>query len=206
MTTLRVPGAILLLLTLLLATVVACVSDDDDSDDEGDTPSATEQADDSGDDEMDDADDSDDDDGGASDLPDFGDGLVVVTIGDDRYEFDLNEGFNVCRDVFGGLQIAGSGPDDTTKVNAWIPPADWESYDDGRYDPPSIEVENEETNSQWMANQARAEERGIAAGSSQVDSFQIDGLRASGTATFIDTFDFEDPQPVQGTFEIACTE
>ena len=211
MQTRRAQAALLTILVLLLAAVVACSGDDDDDADDGssDAPTTTEAAsnDDSGD--SDDGDDASSDDA-MDDLDeiDFGDGLVVVTIGEERFEFDLNDGFNACRDVFGGLQFGGAGTDGRdSQLTGWIPPADWESYDDGRYDPPAIEVENKETNQQWIADAARAEESGIPAGSSQVDSFEIDGLRASGTATFIDTFSLEDPAPVvQGTFEIACTE
>jgi hypothetical protein len=196
---------VLFILSLLMVSVlVACGGGDDDDDDSGSasTPAATERSgDDGGDDSGDTGDDGDDGE------IDFGDGLVVVTIGDDRFEFDMDEGFNVCRDVFGGLQFGGAGTDgrDTT-VSGWIPPADWESYDDNRYDAPSIELDVKETNSQWLADEERAEERGYAPGTSQVDSFEIDGLQASGTATFIDSFAIGETEPVQGTFEVSCTE
>jgi hypothetical protein len=193
----------LFLLSLLFASVlVACGGDDDDDDQDGAgaTPVATEQSG-NGDDDRDGGGDGDDNE------IDFGDGLVVVTIGDDRFEFDMTEGFNVCRDVFGGLQFAGAGTDGRdTSVSGWIPPANWESFDDNRYDAPNIEVDNDETNSQWLADVERAEERGYTPGTSQVDSFEIDGLHASGTATFIDSFAIGEREPVKGTFEITCTE
>lgn len=204
MRTSRVQATLLTLLALLLTVSVACGGGDNDDDADGggnDSAAATEQPRGSADGGSDDGDDD-------NNEIDFGDGLVVVTIGDDRFEFDMTEGFNVCRNVFGGIQFAGAGTDGRpTKVSGWIPPANWETFDDDRFDPPGIELDNDDGNSQWIADAKDAEFRGIAAGSSQVDSFEIDGLRASGTATFIDTFALGDSKPVvEGTFEIACEE
>ena len=72
-----------------------------------------------------------------------------------------------------------------------IPPLDWESYDDGRYDPPSVELEITSTgddNARWRADAAWAAENGVE-GSSQVDAYEKDGLTASGTATFANAWD-----------------
>jgi hypothetical protein len=202
MLNIRAHAALFILSLLLTSVLVACGGGDDDDDDGGagtTTPTATEAAGNGG------GGDSGDD--GNDDEIDFGDGLVVVTIGDDRFEFDMDEGFNVCRDVFGGLQFGGAGTDGRdTNVSGWIPPANWEDFDDNRYDAPSIELDNKETNSQWLADVERAEERGYEPGTSQVDSFEIDGLRASGTATFIDSFAIGETEPVTGTFEVSCTE
>ena len=199
----RARAALLTLFILVVTVVVACGGGDDEADGGGGDSAAAPQQPRGGDDAGSRADDGDDD-----NKVDFGDGLVVVTIGGDRFEFDMTDGFNVCRDVFGGIQFAGAGTDGRpTKVTGWIPPANWKDFDDGRYDPPGIELDNDEGNSQWIANAKDAEFRGLPAGSSQVDSFEIDGLRASGTATFIDSFALGDSKPVvEGTFEIACEE
>ena len=202
----RARYALLVLVLLVGALAVACGGgdDDDDADDGANGGAVATQP--SGGDGGDDPDDGDRSDNGNGSGFDFGDGLVVVTIGNDRYEFDLNEGFNICRDVFGGLQFGGSNEDGSVRVSGWIPPENWESFDDDRYDPPEIEVDVEATNSQWVADVRRAEERGYEPGTSQVDSYQIDGLRASGSATFLDSFAIGETEPVQGTFEIACVE
>ena len=38
------------------------------------------------------------------------------------------------------------------------------------------------------------------------EGFEIDGLTASGTATFVDSFALGEKVPVQGTFEVSCSE
>lgn len=61
----------------------------------------------------------------------------------------------------------------------------------------------------WQANEARAAERDIPAGSSQVDSYEIDGNTISGTATFYEensSFSGGDLVVEKGTFEVTCVE
>jgi hypothetical protein len=132
----------------------------------------------------------------------------VVTVGDTRYEFDLTSGFVVCRDVFGGMQVAGPSADsEDVTIDAWIPPTNWETFDDGRYDPPSLSISDDTANTKWVADPGRTELFANFPEESMVDSYEKDGLAASGTATFIDEYALlrgETPEPVQGTFEIAC--
>lgn len=49
---------------------------------------------------------------------------------------------------------------------------------------------------------------GVVAGQSQIDSFAIDGQRASGTATFVEVNAAYavTVEPVTGTFEAICAE
>lgn len=209
------------LFALGLVMLTACGGDDDTSGsassssggggDDGAGPGSSDDGDsgaDSGEGEGDASDDGGQDDGG--DSFDFGTGFARVTIGDTTYEFDLTAQFVVCREVFGAIQVGGtSAENENVSIDAWIPPTDWESYTDGRYDPPSITVEHVEppTNSQWRADQGRVELIDDWPEESRVNSYEKDGLRASGTATFIDDYDFDgDREPVSGTFEIGCEE
>lgn len=88
-----------------------------------------------------------------------------------------------------------------------IPPLDWETYEDGRYDPPAVELQitsTGEDNARWRADAAWAQENDKG-GMSQVDAYEKDGLAASGTATFANAWDSE-TESVQGSFEISCSE
>jgi hypothetical protein len=145
---------------------------------------------------------------------DFGDGMARVTVGDTQYEFALGGTsqvggttyLGVCQTLFG--LIAGGGYDpaggDVT-IDFEIPPPDWETYDDGRFDgsAPRIEIELGDDGG-WIADV----ESSAPAGSSQIDEWQSDGQRASGTATFIELAPWGSPveggQVVSGTFELGC--
>lgn len=145
---------------------------------------------------------------------DFGDGLARVTVGDTQYEFALGGTsevggttyIGVCQTLFG--LIAGGGYDSAggdVTIEFEIPPPDWETYDDGRFDgsAPRIEIEMGDDGG-WIADL----ESGAPAGSSQIDEWQSDGQRASGTATFIELAPWGQPveggQVVSGTFELGC--
>lgn len=204
---LTVWGAWLTLVALGLAALTACGGDDDGGGDDGGAtqPAATATSDstDSGDAGADSG--STDAGSGGSD---FGTGTAMVTIGDQQYEFDLTSGFTVCRDVFDAIQVSGSSADDSdVDIHMWIPPTNWDTYDDERYDPPSIRVTDDTNNHDWVANPNTT--YNVEEGKSQVDSYDKDGLTASGSATFFDGYALlrgEDAQPVQGSFEVGCNE
>lgn len=62
---------------------------------------------------------------------------------------------------------------------------------------------------EWIANQEHADLNGIPAGSSQVDSYEIDGNTITGTATFYErnsSYGGGDLVVEQGTFEVTCSE
>jgi hypothetical protein len=201
------------MLALLFAGLVSCGGDDDDDAPSQDQPGDGSNGDDSGDDDSgddDSGDDNGDDDGGTG--LDFGSGMAVVTIGDERFEFEITGDLasGVCREVFGALQVAATSSDgrDIT-LSMIIPPEDWATYDDNRYEPPAIGIldDSEQIRRDFQANEALEEFQG--SGMSQVDSFELDGLTASGTATFIDSWALvlgNDAEPVQGTFALDCTE
>lgn len=125
---------------------------------------------------------------------------AVVTIGEERYEFTLNRG---CRSLFGVLVGAGTSTDGRDiVVNLQIPP---EGGIDGTA--PSIKVDDGAKDLDWRAGgDIIGEMAGVSAGDSQVDGYQNDGKRASGSATFLDFYAVMrgEIEPVQGTFEFAC--
>lgn len=134
-------------------------------------------------------------------------GSATVTIGDQTVEFSLAGTTTVdgstyvgrCVTIFGMIAAAGFAADgrDIT-IDAEVPPVDWETYEDDRYDAPSIRVEDGEADADWVADQGDEFVSG-----SGVGEFEQDGGRASGTATFINAWD-PGSEPVEGTFELDC--
>lgn len=139
---------------------------------------------------------------------DFGSGTGSITLDGETFELAIGPGTGLCRDVFDIIQAGGEVTDGRdVKGDFMIPPLDWESYADGRYDPPSVELEISSTgddNADWRADAGWAAENDRV-GMSQVDSYEKDGLTASGSATFANAWDPSDAS-VQGTFEISCAE
>lgn len=149
---------------------------------------------------------------------DFGDGTARVTVGDVDYEFVLGGSesaggktfIGTCQELFG--LITGNGfvsGDPETTIDFEIPPPDWESYDDGRFDSsePRIEIELGDDGG-WAADLTLATNRPEMEGQSQIDEWTLDGAVAVGTATFIEMEPFSAPvegaMPVEGSFEIGC--
>lgn len=138
----------------------------------------------------------------------FGSGAGSITLGEETFEFAIAPGAGLCRDVFGIIQAGGKVAGDRDIEGQFsIPPLDWETYTDGRYDPPSVDLEitsTGEDNARWRADAGWAQENDKV-GMSQVDSYQKDGLSASGSATFANAWN-SDSESVQGSFEISCSE
>jgi hypothetical protein len=206
-------SALFVLFSLLLAGLAACGgNDDDDNGGGGPFPGSDDQSNGDGEGDDDGGDGDDDDDEGETDLEEalaFGDGMAVITVGGNRYEFSATSStiggqtlVGVCRVLFGIIQGVGySAEDPSVTFEIEMPPTNWDTFEDNRYDPPRIEVEVGDEH-QWMADV----DDPLAAGSS-VDEWEIDDGRASGTATFVDrliSLAGGSPEPVQGTFEIAC--
>jgi hypothetical protein len=154
---------------------------------------------------------------------DFGDGGARVVLGDRTYEFTLGGNspevdgrtyLGVCQTLFGA--IAGAGyelqDDQVVTVEFELPPADWESYEDGRFDtsPPRMKIEDVATEEAWIADLTLADSYPEVAGNSQIDEWVTDGTRASGTATFTAITPWSAPvegaEPLQGTFELGCAD
>lgn len=205
------------LAAVLLLVAVGCGDDDGSTADgaDGDTATDDTATDDSATD--DDAGDTVED---LIDDLDFGDGTARVTIGDTDYEFALGGSesadgttfIGTCQELFGLLNGNGFVPGDPeTTIEFDIPPPDWESYEDGRYESsePRIEIELGDDGG-WAADLTLAESRPEMEGQSQLDDWTLDGSVAVGTATFIEMEPFSAPvegaTPVSGSFEIGCAE
>jgi len=141
--------------------------------------------------------------------------VATVTIGDKTYEADVDpeELLQRCDpDFFGGFWALGGG------VEIVLPPADDPDFTDS----PRIAVKDEASGLEWIADPSASSlgslsgddyDFKIPEGDSQVDSFTVDGNTATGTATFIEqeayyqwTGGGDQPEPVQGTFEVTCGE
>jgi hypothetical protein len=127
--------------------VAACGDDDDSS---GSAPAASDSS--GGEANGNNATDESDEENGDGDSTDaeelvdsldFGDGAAMVTIGDIQYEFALGGNITadgttrtgVCQSLFGLLAGQGYDPEGSELgIEFEIPPPDWESYDDGRFD------------------------------------------------------------------------
>lgn len=150
-----------------------------------------------------------DDDGISGTLEDLASdtGSAAVTIGDETYEFSLAGTATVegrtyvgrCTTLFGMIAASGfatDGRDITVEMD--VPPVDWATYEDDRFEPPAIKVEDNESNANWIADEADA----VVSGSG-VNEFEQDGVTASGVAMFVDAWD-PGSDPVEGTFAVDC--
>lgn len=128
------------------------------------------------------------------------DSFATVTIGDRTWEF-APTGFLTERcdtNFFGGYWVLF-----TTGVGILLPGPNWEEQ--GVDQTPNITVNLEDEGLEWVADPDTSLP-GVAAGQSQIDSFQFDGGRASGTATFVEANAAYGGtvEPVTGTFEAFC--
>jgi len=134
-----------------------------------------------------------------------GESFATVTIGGETFDF-APTGFVAERcdsDFFGGFWVLF-----TSGVTIVLPGDDWAAQ--GIDESAMVEANIEEQDLEWFAD-AGADPYGFAAGQSQVDSYVIDGNRASGTATFVErnaTYAAlgggDAVVPVTGTFEAFC--
>jgi hypothetical protein len=217
-----VPGrrGVVILLVCLALTAAACGGDDEGSIDEQSTsaPETTDAGAAGGEPATDapegDGEDSSDD--GTTPPGDSGPSRATVTVGGETYEADLSGSLAVCISMGGA--VGGSGPIDGIdggSIDIDIPPEDYETSTT-EWEPPSIRVDlGEDENGvpiDWRAGGDLVLDDPTLVGKSQVDSFEVEGSSAIGTATFIDVFQVqlfavgqvEEPQPVQGSFAIAC--
>ena len=137
----------------------------------------------------------------------LGENVAVVTIGDQRYEFDVTPGsIQRCDPNFFGAFWALGADADGNGIELLIPPEGDPNFEDAPY----VNVGDDALDIEWIANSDK-EMAGVDPGESQVDSSTVDGTYISGTATFVDlnaTFAFQgggaEPQSVTGTFEVLC--
>jgi hypothetical protein len=138
-----------------------------------------------------------------------GENVAVVTIGGETYEIDVTPGsINRCDPDFFGAFWALGGDRADASIELMLPPPDDPNFDD----PPTVKVQTDDGDVEWIADPSR-EMAGVEPGGSQVDDFSVDGNTASGTATFVDlneTYAFqggvgEAPVSVTGTFSVTCS-
>jgi hypothetical protein len=130
-------------------------------------------------------------------------GTGTVEIGETKYEFDLNI---LCLSMFGAMGVAGVAADGSeVQVNADFPPPGWENSDED-WEPPAVDVDDEERDIRWEAGASVAEfYEGDGVG--EITSFTADGRVAVGEANFVNTYSgFENPTVEQGRFEFVCPE
>jgi hypothetical protein len=134
--------------------------------------------------------------------------VAVVTIGDERYEFD-----DVECSIFAPRYIQAGNFGADPEFQIVLPPEGWESEPDV-YSAPSVQVQDGDEfagGKLWLAAEKGAPSIApIPDGSSQIDSYTVPDSRpvkATGTATFIDLAAHrrgEDAAVVTGTFEVSC--
>lgn len=124
-----------------------------------------------------------------------------VTIGDTRYDFDV-EASVVGRcdpDFFGAFWVIASGTDDpNSSLEMFIVPEGNANHDETSR--VAVNLQDAEGRD-WRADEDGG--GGVDAGVSRVESFAIDGTSVSGTVSFIDTYG-GDGATAEGTFEATC--
>lgn len=145
------------------------------------------------------------DDGGGGDVS--GVGVGTATIAGETYEFgDIGQpGLQCMPAAFGVAFLAAlqstDGNDGVMVVGIPFP---------GEEETAGLlpELEVRVGDSTWLANEERAAEGDIPAGSSQVDSYEINGNTITGTATFYDRDSSFGGDLVveEGTFELTCAD
>ena len=135
-------------------------------------------------------------------------GQGFVEIDGTRYDFILN---GACAQVFGALQASGNAADGSdVRVDALIPPNDWETDTTAGWDPPYVEIEIDSTD--WRAEAGYekfidGETKVLSADESAVTSFiNEDGVYAEGTANFVNEFGIGDLETASGSFAFYCPE
>ena len=145
-----------------------------------------------------------DDGGGAVE----GAGIGTATIAGVTYEFgDLGRpGLQCMPSSFGVAFLAALDATDG-RGGAIVVGIPFEGEEDTAGILPELGVSGDDL--EWMANEARAAEQGIPAGSSQVDSYEINGNTISGSATFVEVNSTYGASAADfvvetGTFEVTC--
>jgi hypothetical protein len=125
----------------------------------------------------------------------------VITVGDSRYEFDVEIAGPIGRcepDFFGAFWVITGSADGTSGLEMFIVPDGNSNHDETSRVAVNL---NDSEGRDWRADADGG--AGTPEGESQVDSFAIDGTTLSGTASFIDVC-AGDGATAQGTFEATC--
>lgn len=135
-----------------------------------------------------------------------GDGnYAIVTVGDTTYEVPA-DALNLCNSldnlIFGSFAIDGNGQatqaggvDVAIQVNFGLPVPDWQAQG---LQAPLLDVDLQEDGVRWWASVDR--------GLGSVDSWQLEGGRATGDATFVgeETGSGNPAGTESGTFDVLC--
>ncbi|GMR05600.1 MAG: hypothetical protein BMS9Abin25_0175 [Gammaproteobacteria bacterium] len=130
---------------------------------------------------------------------------AIVIIGKYRYQFKLTRCNSMLRY---GDGIAKDGSD--IRLSFGLSPANWKSRpaSEGWSENGDFEIRDKKNNLHWQANENLAKDlTAVSPGQSQVDNYSINGKRATGSATFVDTTAIMTTgraEPVKGTFEVVC--
>jgi hypothetical protein len=149
---------------------------------------------------------------GDTDPASSGANTAVVTIGDERYEFDVTpSAIQRCdADFFGAFWALGAAPG-SGGIEVLLPPEG-----DPNHDPARIIVRDDANDLEWQADVAtELVTMGLPEGVSRVDEFTVDGSSVSGSASFVEANSVfawvgqgsdpgSVPEPVEGTFQITC--
>lgn len=130
---------------------------------------------------------------------------ATATIGGETYDATQEV---VCVMMGGALSAQFTNDDGTVTISVDVPPLDWESDTQSDWSPPSVRVDDERDEMayrQWESGSDTLEMM-EGAPAAAVSSFDVDGNRASGEASFVDIFEVMTgaAEPVDGTFEVTC--
>lgn len=167
------------------------------------------------------ADESEAGDAGSQDPPEAaGVGTATVTIDGETHTFGDAGIASQCRPDFFGVflvTLSLTGDDGTSRLEAGSlslallqEDADPEELDQR----PEVVVSIVATDQEWIASEEKAEEFELEPGTSQVDSYTIDGNTVTGTATFFEEDSYfavaggsaDSIETATGTFEVTCVE
>jgi hypothetical protein len=142
---------------------------------------------------------------GATDIIGNPAGQGFVELDGVRYDFVLD---TACQQIFGAVQAAGGAADGSeARADAFIPPENWETFDDDRFDPPEVSIEIGET--EWIAAMGANEQvgtsyRDLTPEESSVTSFTNDGSFTEGEGIFFRRYNSGDIETARGTFAFYC--
>ena len=130
---------------------------------------------------------------------------ATITVGDQTYDFEWEtSSIQLCDpDFFGGFVAIAATTTDADSFDVELAEEGTPGFEDRA---PRIEVSDAETGVNWTADPQETLGTTFESWPAQVDSFELDGNRASGTATFVGETAFdEEPVGVPGTFEVTCS-
>jgi len=135
---------------------------------------------------------------------------AVVKIGNEEFVFDMSRS---CITLGGAVGGGGNTSDGKVALSITIPPENWQSSRDD-WDAPHLRIDDERTEpmKQWESGTDTVSEIPAFKDKARVDSFKVDGNRATGTASFVDVWRWQlslggsapAPELVTGTFDIQC--